>query len=269
MIKVLLLVVVLALSLPILTLAHGEDEMPYRITLETEPAVPSAEDAFQLNLRILDHDDQPVKDFDVVHDKLLHLIVVSDDLTEFLHVHPDYQGDGLFVLDEAVLPRSAQYKLFADFTPTGTTQQVVKVELATTDAEAATAELSPSAQTVTVEPLTVQLNLPENLKAGEEVTLGFHITENGEPVNTLDEYLGAAGHVVIIDQSVQTYLHTHPEHDMAGMKYGPDIDFMTQFPAPGSYALWLQVQYAGEVYTAPFVIEVTEEATAPHGSHQH
>lgn len=268
------LVLVIALALPVVTLAHGDEGMPYHVTLEAQ--TPSAEEPFTLSLNIVNHDDTPVSEFDVVHDKLLHLIVVSDDLTEFLHVHPEYQGEGVFVLDDAVLPRAANYALFADFTPTGDTQQVVRLNLATLDAEEATAELVPSPQEVTVEPLKVKLDLPAELKAGEDVTLGFHITDaaTGEPVDTLDEYLGAAGHLVILDQSVETYLHTHPEHDehaghTMNPKYGPDIEFTTQFPEIGSYAMWLQVQYQGEIYTAPFVIEITEEAEESHGSHQH
>jgi hypothetical protein len=43
--------------------------------------------------------------------------------------------------------------------------------------------------------------------------------------------------------------------------YGPDMTFHTEFPSPGRYAMWLQVQYQGEVYTAPFVMDVTGEAT--------
>jgi hypothetical protein len=35
---------------------------------------------------------------------------------------------------------------------------------------------------------------------------------------------------------------------------------MTEFPATGLYAVWLQVQYLGEIYTARFVIEVAGEA---------
>jgi hypothetical protein len=44
---------------------------------------------------------------------------------------------------------------------------------------------------------------------------------------------------------------------------------MTEFPSTGLYAMWLQVQYKGKVYTAPFVIEVTQEAIGTHEIHHH
>jgi hypothetical protein len=40
------------------------------------------------------------------------------------------------------------------------------------------------------------------------------------------------------------------------MNYGPDLEFNAEFPESGLYAMWLQVQYKGEIYTAHFVIDV-------------
>ena len=45
--------------------------------------------------------------------------------------------------------------------------------------------------------------------------------------------------------------------------YGPDLTFNTTFPGVGLYKMWLQVQYKGEVYTAPFVVNVSEVAEVP------
>jgi len=263
----------LALFLIPMVSGHGEDENMenYQVELETNPADVAAGNPFTLTLRILNSaDSTPVTEFDEVHTKLLHLIVVSDDLTEFLHLHPDYQGDGVFVLENAMLPKAANYIWFADFTPTGAEQQVVRVESSTVDAQASHAHLNVSKMDVTTLPLRFELELPENLAENTETALQFHVTDavTGEAIDTLDEYLGAAGHLVIIDESGEIYLHTHPAgHDMGDMggmemNYGPDIEFMTEFPATGLYAMWLQVQYEGEIFTAPFVIDVAHEADA-------
>ena len=37
---------------------------------------------------------------------------------------------------------------------------------------------------------------------------------------------------------------------------GPDINFGVVFPAAGFYKVWIQVQRAGRVITAPFVVSV-------------
>jgi hypothetical protein len=255
--------------------AHNEH---YQANLSTEPATVNAGDPFTLTLDILDvNGETPVPEFEEVHTKLLHLILVSQDLTEFLHVHPDYKGNGRFVLDNLVLPQSANYIVFADFTPSGDHQQVVRLTLPTQNAEDISAALEVSETESTSAPLKFTLAVPQTLNANRELKIQFHVTDagTGEPVDTLDEYLGAAGHLVIVDESGEVYLHTHPAgHDMGNMdgmtmSYGPDLEFETQFPATGIYKLWLQVQFDGEVYTAPFVVDVTgtSEATPEVTSH--
>src|ERR1700744_1284157 len=41
--------------------------------------------------------DKPVKKFQIVHEELFHMFVVSQDLKFFLHDHPVFQQDGSFV----------------------------------------------------------------------------------------------------------------------------------------------------------------------------
>lgn len=264
-------------------LVHEDDEMKFQVTLIADPGTPQAGQSFALTLDIASTDDQTsIVEFDEVHTKLLHLIVVSEDVTQFLHLHPDYEGDGKFVLADVVLPEVGNYAIFADFTPTGDTQQVVRSTLTTVDATMNKPHLTASEPEVVVGPLRIRLDLPDTVAPGTVQNIAFHVSdaESGEPIDTLDEYLGAAGHLVIIDESTQQYIHTHPagDHDMAGMAgmtmhYGPDISFEAEFPEVGLWASWLQIQYEGEIYTAPFVIEVTGE-TAPqseatHEAHSH
>jgi hypothetical protein len=261
------------------------DNMEYLVKLSTDPGNLQAGQPFRLTLDILKTDGEtPVAEFDEVHTKLLHLILISQDLTQFLHVHPDYQGDGRFVLEDLTLPVSSNYIVFADFTPSGEHQQVVRLTLPTQDAQDSMPALSLTEREFVAGPLKFTLDVADTLNSGEETHIVFHITdaETGASLDTLDEYLGAGGHLVIVDEAGEVYLHTHPaDHesdDMSGMNmtpsYGPDLIFDTEFPSTGLFKMWLQVQYQGEIYTAPFVInvtgmsEATSEATAEsHSTH--
>lgn len=253
----------------------------FKGTLTSDPSDVAAGEPFDLTVTLFEPDGTtPIPAFEEVHTKLLHLILVSQDLQQFLHVHPDYEGSGTFILKDLTLPASGNYAVFADFTPPGFAQQVVRLGLSTTDAETGVPQLSASSQEAVVGPLKIVLELPNTLLAEAENVLRFDImdAETGEPISTLDSYLGAAGHLVIIDQSSQVYIHTHPAgHDMEGMSessemamdmpaatgYGPQIEFEARFPMIGWYPLWLQVQYQGEVFTAPFVVSVNDLAAAP------
>jgi hypothetical protein len=211
-----------------------------------------------------------------VHTKPLHLILLSADLQQFLHLHPDYAGEGRFVLPDTILPQASDYIVFADFTPTGDDQQFIRTTLTPQNAQSAAANLAVSEPEFVAGPLRFELQLPDTLNAGAETLLSFHVAdaESGAEIDTLDEYLGAGGHLVLVDSGAEVYIHTHTaEHGkdeagghgaMAGMamaaQYGPHIEFEATFPATGMYAMWLQVQYEGQVYTAPFVVDVTGEA---------
>jgi|GEM_PF-2211591 len=247
----------------------------FKGTLTSDPSGVAAGEPFDLTVTLFEPDGTtPIPAFEEVHTKLLHLILVSQDLRQFLHVHPNYLGAGQFALEKMVLPDvPAVYVVFADFTPKGDEQQVVRFELLMQLSQPAPKDLEDDSREVITGPLKIMLELPEFLDAGVEQSIRFHITdaESGEPLDALDEYLGTGGHLVIVDETVETYLHTHPaEHDMEAMSnmptattYGPDLEFLTEFPSIRLYKMWLQVQYQGEVYTAPFVISVNDLAAAP------
>jgi len=67
----------------------------------TPPALKPGQPA---ELRFSIHDpwkDRPVKNFQIVHEKLFHMFVVSQDLKYFVHDHPVFQPDGDFTYNYA------------------------------------------------------------------------------------------------------------------------------------------------------------------------
>ena len=265
----------------------------YVVNLSTSPSIVEAKKPFTLTVTILNAGGKtPVTAFDEVHTKLLHFIVVSQDLTQFLHIHPDYQGGGVFVLKDLVLPDSANYVTYADFTPTGDQQHYVRNTLTVNGATDKQPNLAVSPREITVGDLKITLEGEDVFAAGVETSLKFHVSDakTNADVDNLDEYLGAAGHLVIIDEANQIYIHTHPAgHDMADMggmsgmstatpemagmvmpmNYGPDLEFVTEIPSAGLWGMWLQTQYKGDVYTFPFVVKVTDNGDATPEAHAH
>src|SRR3984957_6637429 len=57
-----------------------------------------------------------VRDYQVELTKKLHVIIVNDDPSVFLHVHPRLMQNGYFVLDQH-FPAEGKYHIFADATP--------------------------------------------------------------------------------------------------------------------------------------------------------
>src|SRR5687768_11921513 len=65
---------------------------------------------------------------DVEHEKKIHLILVSADLSWFDHIHPEYDADGSYKV-KTQFPAPGKYKLFADYKPSGGDHVVDKQEV--------------------------------------------------------------------------------------------------------------------------------------------
>ena len=65
-----------------------------------------------------------VSRFIEVHERQLHLFIISRDLTRFAHVHPQRREDGTFELQHDMA--AGEYMLIADFLPADGTAQLVQ-----------------------------------------------------------------------------------------------------------------------------------------------
>src|SRR4029077_1536401 len=71
------------------------EQVEYPLSLRVTPKQIPAGRELQLTFRVTDPKTRkPVKQFEVVHEKLFHLFIVSHDLEYFAHVHPELQADG-------------------------------------------------------------------------------------------------------------------------------------------------------------------------------
>jgi hypothetical protein len=198
--------------------------------------------------------DRPIDKFDRVHEQLLHLIVVSKDLSYFRHIHPEYKGDGRFEITTS-FPSGGDYQLIADFTPTGMGQTVQSHWVHIGGSERKTEELKADHNPLKmVSGYEVALSF-DHLMAGMGLTMKFSIRDAAtkQPITDLQPYLGSLGHAVAISADGADYVHVHP-NDPQGS--GPDAAFTIAFPNSGLYRIWGQFQRHNEVITVPFTVNV-------------
>src|SRR4051794_16842223 len=156
--------------------------------------------------RILGPDGQAVNDFDTRHDKDLHLVVVSDDLADYRHLHPALSSDGTWST-ELGLPRAGGYRAYADFAAAGAEPVTLGADLVAAG-ELAPEPLPAPASSATVDGYDVRLD--GSVTAGVDAELRFTVRHDGQAVRDLEPYLGAYGHLVAIRASDHAYLHVHP-----------------------------------------------------------
>jgi hypothetical protein len=208
-----------------------------------------------------------VDSFADVHDRLFHLFVVSRDLKEFAHIHPERLSDGSFVI-EHTLPKAGHYVLFCDFMPVGGGPQLVATPLVTTGFEGDIASAAPNLKeddsfVKTVDGVKLELLIERRkLIAGEECDMPIHFQDAAteQPIKDLQRYLGAFGHAMMLSEDMQEYVHAHPAEMLEGTTItsggGPDLTFHALFPKPGHYRIWLQFQRRDKLSTVPITVRV-------------
>jgi hypothetical protein len=208
---------------------------------------------YPLSFSVEGPDGEPVQEYDVEHEKRLHLIVVRRDLTGYQHVHPELGPDGTWTIDLDLAPGS--WRVIADFVPSELGGKVSLGTDLTVPGAVEAAPLPDAATTTTVDGYDVAVD--GHLEPGSEQRLTFAVSRDGEPVTDLEPYLGASAHLVALRAGDLAYLHVHPADD------GPDdgAAFLATAPSAGTYRLFLDFQHDGVVRTA----EVTVDAGGDHG----
>jgi hypothetical protein len=213
-------------------------EAGYRLELgSTEQAVGERR---ELRFRIVDDAGEPVTDFEVEHGKRLHLIVVRRDLSGFQHLHPEMAADGTWSVP-LTIDRPGPYRVYADFVAGGEDLTLGADLTAPGDYEPRS--LPAPADVGRVAGYDVRRTTEE------DGTLDFRVSRDGRPVDDLQPYLGARGHLVVLREGDLAYLHVHPEEEAADPSA---IGFHAELPTAGRYRMFLQFRHDGEVRTAEF-----------------
>ena len=196
---------------------------------------------------VIEGPDGPVTTYDVLHEKRLHFIAVRREFTG--HVHPELAPDGTWTSALDLTP--GQWRVFADFKPSGGDDLTLGSDLAVPGQEAVDPD-RPATRVATVDGYTVTLT--GDLTSGEHSMLKLSVAKDGRPVTDLQPYLGAYGHLVALRGGDLAYLHVHPDGD-GEPKPGADVEFGAEVPSVGSYHLYLDFKHDGVVRTAEFALD--------------
>ncbi|MBM7603739.1 hypothetical protein JOC75_001712 [Metabacillus crassostreae] len=187
----------------------------------------------------------PLKNLEINHEKLMHLIVVDEHLDQYYHLHPEEIAAGQFKVKSQL--NEGHYKAFVDIKLGDLAYKVDPIPFkvgnpSTIEHNHPSLEVDKNLEK-TVDENSVKLSATD-LVVGEPVTLSFDV--HGVE---LEPYLGAMGHVVILDEKAQEYLHVHPQNENEPV-------FETEFSDAGIYKIWAEFKVNGKVTAFPFVVEV-------------
>lgn len=187
---------------------------------------------------------KPISNLDTVHDKIMHVILVRNDLKYFDHIHPIQKQDGVFSFPYKFYA-PGNYRIWIDFT-VNSMQHIVDFD---TTVSGSTEIVQPNS----LSGLKVQKKFQDYIKVNEYVKLEFFITDgDGQPVFIKEKFLAANAHMIVIDESLEEFGHTHD-----GKFDGDEIlSFDYKFMNKGMYKTWVQFSVDGLDRTAEFVVGV-------------
>ncbi|MBU7586631.1 MAG: hypothetical protein KAF91_27855 [Nostoc sp. TH1S01] len=243
------------------SMEHTNHEANTKITTQAKLTTPkniAPNQSVNLVINVQDTAGKSIDKFDTFQEKLMHLIVVRDDLATYDHIHPTYKGNGRFEVS-ANFSTPGDYSLFSDYKPSGQKETVSLMQVKIPGSVPLPKNLEKFEKTKVLSNTKVNLNVGnKKIQSGQEVTLNFDIKDaaNNQPIKDIQPYLGERGHLVILKSAspltVSDYIHAH------ALKKSADgqIEFITSFPQPGTYKLWMQFQRNGKVDTADFWVNV-------------
>ncbi len=231
----------------VVTAAEG-----YRLVLLRDVLDPAAP---QVQFAIEDQDGRRVQRFTPVHERLLHLIVVSRDLTSFHHVHPKLDRKGQWTIDLPTLA-AGSYRAIADFQVEDGARLALGSDLVV-PGDQRIGHLPEPTNVSKVDGYDVELHTIE--RRGGEVEATLTVRRDGRPVTDLQPYLGANGHLIALRTGDLAYSHVHPTDDGPGKRPVAPTDGSVHFDATltsaGRYALFFDFRHGGVVHTASFTFD--------------
>jgi hypothetical protein len=199
-----------------------------------------------------------IDNLQVEHEKLMHLIGVRDDLSQFFHIHPLKVSPGTWEVTHT-FAEGGTYQLWVDVKWKGVSYSLalppVKVlgEIHTLKPPNCAGELT------VVGDYQVRLRHDGTPQSTQTNLLQFEFTDNlGQPI-PVENFLGAPMHLVLVNEERTTFLHAHPESHLPGASL---VKFNQVFSLPGRYKLFAQFRPQtaklppDEAFLAEFWVEV-------------
>lgn len=255
--------------------ASNKENSHVNLFIEADEQV---KDLIHATIEVRDQENRLAKGFSPIHEKLMHLAVVSNNLQHFDHVHPTFAGEGRFEAD-IKLPFGGEYTFFSGYQREGMSQELSVSRQFIEGETLSNYSIDTTLRHQTVEETEVSLRVycaernptegdsdgSKNIaRADEKTTIRFSLKQKDSdmPVQDLQEYLGAIGHLIIVKQpdneasalSRDDYMHVHSNFENADGQ----IDFTVNFPEAGKYKMWGEFKRNNRSIVPSFGIEVAE-----------
>jgi hypothetical protein len=205
-----------------------------------------------LSFSVKDKEDETrIVKLETVHEKKAHIIIVSDDLEYFNHIHPTQENEGKYSF-QMKFPFGGKYKLFVEYQPAGSGKITDGFDVDAEGDAKSKMQYNKEKLSFSEKDLFVKLLNTTEIKSDADSHLPVKIIKDGINISTnkLDNYLGEKAHAIMIGLADKKLLHVHP------MVINDMLYLHLNFSGSGFYRLWVQFQLDGTLYTTDFILDV-------------
>ena len=215
-------------------------------------------------------------DIETTHTEKIHCMVVDQSLTDYHHVHPQFDSaTGLFTA--YITPRmNSRYMAWNEFTPQGANEPMrQRVDLPSEGAPSLPPGLMPNS-TASVGGLIVKFASEQPLQVGNASLVHMQVTDGmGRPINHLEPIMGAHGHLAGFSADARHFIHCHPLTGMEEPIVNGELAFHITPEQAGINKFFLQLRHNGQDLTFPFAqpvrapVRYTQQTASPAQQHHH
>ena len=246
------------------------------VTLSFQPQEIQTDIPITLSFSITDKNGEPVRNLSVSHERILHVVIISKDLSVFAHLHPedfgpisesDRESGGYDV--RYVFPKAGEYLVAADYAVGNDhfSDQFIIVAAGDSGMDQIPFDFMKEKY---FGPYRVLLQTePEQVKAGQKTKLIFTISRGDKKVKDIEPYLAAPMHLAVVHSDLKKFIHAHgvkpgnkPEehgishiHGMVQDSLGPEIFAYIRFPSSGVYKIFGEMKHEGKIILLEFMIK--------------
>jgi len=227
-----------------------ENPDQYQVQLTTLPQIIEAGHPVRLLFAIKKNQKQVP--LDISDEMNIHVIVISEDLNWFRHIHPVLQQDGSYAVTQT-FHNGGKYHLFTYFKPHGKEHVLNMLEIEVKGYYMTSREVTSKKTICYIDDYTVILENTDNFKTGsiQRIKIAIEKCEKKLHNSSLEQYLGTSAHILMINKTDKEFLQIR---SIPHVQY--PIYAETNITKAGKYKMWVQFKIHGKVHTADFNIDI-------------
>jgi len=236
------------------------DKLPFPVTVTLKPdraPEQGVESYYTLTLVTSSGETLRPSQLALTQTRLLHLLLVDQNLEDYVHIHPEPVGDsGEWTF--AFTPHGAgPYRVYAQFIPSISMREMIgetQIAVPGQDEPAVHRGLVPFKD----DGYVYNLSAPANpIPTGKDTTLTLSVERADGGKVDLQPVMDTLAHLVAFDPSRDGVAHLHPT--LTGKETDPthpELSFVINLAEPGRYRIWAQVKINDRERYVPFDIQV-------------